>query len=298
MPKAAQRIIAAPSDKVPTMSWAVSGDGTRISYGQFGRPEGDPLLLLMGLGIDRWGWLRQRGALGARYRCITPDNRGTGRSDKPHDGYSLDAMADDAVAVLDHAGVGSAHVLGASMGGAIAQVLAVRHPDRVRSLTLACTAGRLHTWRRQLLTEWLELLEAHGRTAFARENLRWVVGARHLRRLWPAAALIAPLAVRAPVRGIRGHIESLLDVKPETYQALGVIVPDTLVITGSQDILTPVADAEELVEQIPGARLEVVLGAAHGFMVTRAADFNRRVLSFLETATKAQRGLVEHQKRG
>ncbi len=282
----------AKSDSVLDVATVVSGDGTRISYGQFGRSEGDPLLLLMGLGIDRWGWVRQRGAFGARYRCITPDNRGTGLSDKPEDGYSIDVMAEDAVAVLDHAGIGSAHVLGASMGGAIAQVLAVRHPDRVRSLTLACTAGRLHTWRRQLLHEWLELLEARGRTAFARENLRWVVGARHLRRLWPAAGLIAPLATRAPARGIRGHIQALLDIRPDTYEALGMPIPDTMVMTGSQDILTPVADAEDLVEQIPGARLEIVLGAAHGFMVTRAAEFNRRTLSFLESATKAQRGLV------
>ncbi len=274
------------------MSSVVAGDGTRISYGQFGRAEGDPLLMLMGLGIDRWGWVRQRGALGARYRCITPDNRGTGLSDKPEDGYSLDVMAEDAIAVLDHAGVSSAHVIGASMGGAIAQVLAVHHPDRVRSLTLACTAGRLHTWRRQLLDEWLDLLATRGRTAFARENLRWVIGARHLRRLWPAAAVVAPLAVRAPVRGIRGHIQALLDVRPETYEALGAIVPQTMVMTGSQDILTPVADAEELVDRIPGARLEIVLGAAHGFMVTRAADFNRRTLSFLESATQARRGLV------
>ena len=274
------------------MSTVLSPDGTRISYGSFGRAEGDPLLMLMGLGIDRWGWLRQRGALGARYRCIAPDNRGTGLSDKPEDGYSLELMAEDAIAVLDHAGIGSAHVMGASMGGAIAQILAARHPERVRSLTLACTAGRLHTWRRQLLTEWLELLENEGRTTFARENLRWVVGARHLRRLWPAAALIAPLATRAPVRGIRGHIQALLDVDPASYEALGTLTAETLVMTGSQDILTPVADAEELAERIPGARLEIVLGAAHGFMVTRSAHFNRKVLAFLESSTKASRGLV------
>ena len=95
-------------------------------------------------------------AFGRRYRCFALDNRGTGRSDKPPGPYSLDQMALDAIAVLDAEGVDRAHVIGASMGGVIAQIIGVLHPDRTRSLVLACTACRHHPWRRELLQEWAD----------------------------------------------------------------------------------------------------------------------------------------------
>ena len=114
-------------------------DGTRINYWLGGRRDGEPLLMIQGLGADTRGWTFQRRALGARYRLIAVDNRGVGRSDRPSGPYELTTMADDAMAVLDHAGYGSAHVMGASMGGAIAQLVGVQHPERVRSLILACT---------------------------------------------------------------------------------------------------------------------------------------------------------------
>src|SRR5215212_7863258 len=101
---------------------------------------GDPLLLIMGLGATLEWWARLRPSLTARCRTILFDNRGVGRSDVPAGPYSIPAMADDAAAVLDAAGVGSAHVFGLSMGGYIAQELILRHPGRVRSLILACTS--------------------------------------------------------------------------------------------------------------------------------------------------------------
>ena len=109
--------------------------------------------MIQGLGADKHGWTLQRLALAPGYRTVALDNRGAGRSDKPHGPYSLEQMADDAMAVLDDAGIESAHIVGASMGGAIAQIVALKHPERVRSLTLACTACRNHPWRRELLGE-------------------------------------------------------------------------------------------------------------------------------------------------
>src|SRR5436190_12874226 len=124
------------------MAFTWGADGTRIHYDDFGRRDGEPLLMIQGLGADRRGWLMQRRALGARYRCVALDNRGVGRSDKPPGPYDLSVMAADAVAVLDDAGIERAHVIGASMGGVITQIIGVMHADRVRSLTLACTACR------------------------------------------------------------------------------------------------------------------------------------------------------------
>ncbi|MEJ7582950.1 MAG: alpha/beta hydrolase [Acidimicrobiales bacterium] len=110
------------------MAFTRGADGTRIHYDVWGQRQGEWLLLIQGLGADIRGWIAQRHALGARYRCIALDNRGVGRSDRPDGPYDLEVMAADAVAVLDAAGIASAHVMGASMGGILAQILAVGHP--------------------------------------------------------------------------------------------------------------------------------------------------------------------------
>ena len=130
------------------MAMARANDGTRLHFQVLGRRGAPPVLLIAGLGQELTGWTLQRLAFASRYCTIAFDNRGVGRSDKPAGAYSLIEMADDAVAVLDALGIDSAHVVGLSMGGAIGQVLAVRHPDRLRSLTLVCTACRNHPWRR------------------------------------------------------------------------------------------------------------------------------------------------------
>ena len=124
------------------MTYVRASDGVRLHYSVTGRPGGAPVVMIQGLGADKHLWDLQRLALAPRYRTIALDNRGAGRSDKPFGTYSITQMADDVITVMDHAGVADAHVVGASMGGVIAQVLAVLHPERVRSLTLACTACR------------------------------------------------------------------------------------------------------------------------------------------------------------
>ena len=113
-------------------------DGVKIYWEETG--AGDPLLLIMGLGATLEWWQRLIPVLSPHYRTIVYDNRGVGRSDVPPGPYPIPVMAADAVAVLDAAGVESAHVFGASMGGMIAQELALNYPSRVRSLILGCTA--------------------------------------------------------------------------------------------------------------------------------------------------------------
>lgn len=261
-----------------------AADGTRIFYDVFGRPDGEPLVLVMGLAVDRWGWVRQRAKLAGRFRCISIDNRGAGLSDKPHGSYDVFTMAGDIEAVLDAEGIDSAHLLGYSLGGVLAQVLTVRSPDRVRSLVLASTACRVKDWRREVLGEWSRLIEAHGVPAFAQENLRWVAAARHLRWITPLAPAFAPLLVRAPSHGVIGQIDALLGITEQVHEELRAVEVPTLVLVGSQDILTPVADSEEIAHRIRHARLQVISGAAHGAVVTDAAIFNQAVLAFYEDA--------------
>ena len=129
-----------------------------------------------------------------RYRTIALDNRGAGRSDKPFGRYDLEEMADDAVAVLDAAGVDRAHVMGASMGGAIAQLVALRHPERVQSLILACTACSNHQWRRELLSEWAAIANERGMGEMAKRAAHWVMAPRSVRRFWPVVGWFGPLA--------------------------------------------------------------------------------------------------------
>lgn len=266
------------------MPFAEAADGTRIAYSLAGRRDGEPLLMIQGLGADARGWTFQKRAL-SRFRLILVDNRGVGGSDRPPGPYDLEVMAADAIAVLDHAGYGSAHVMGASMGGIISQVLAVRYPDRVRSLVLACTACHHVEWRRELLQEWAEQAQAFGMREFVRRNLRWLLGTRSLRRLAPALAVLGPLAFSVPVDSFVAQVRAILDQDDSLRGELGTIAVPTLVIVGSQDVLTTQGDGEEIASLVPDAELAVIRGGAHLFQVEQAGAFNRTVGEFLTRVT-------------
>ena len=269
------------------MPYATASDGIRIHYAVTGRGSAPPVLLIQGLGADKHTWTLQRIALRMGYRVIALDNRGVGRSDKPHGSYALDQMAADAVAVLDHAGVERAHIVGASMGGAITQIIGVLFPERVRSLTLACTSCHNHPWRLELLQSWAEFATSHGMAKVASEAARWVIGPRSFRRLAPAVGWLGPLAFGNPAHGFAAQVDAIVGANDELADWLGAIDVPTLVLVGNQDILTPRGDSEELAERIPTAELVVVSGAAHGFMVEHFSTFNRLLLDFLRRAERS-----------
>lgn len=270
------------------MPYARSTDGIRVHYEVFGRPSAPAVLMIQGLGADKHGWDMQRFVLAARYRVIALDNRGAGRSDKPFGHYSLEQMADDAISVLDAVGVEQAHVVGASMGGAISQIVALKHPHRVRSLTLACTACRNHPWREELLTSWATRASEQGMGAMTREAARWVIGPRSFRRLLPAFGWLGPLAMGRPTHAFVAQVRAILATDATMADQLSSITVPALVMVGNQDILTPRGDSEELAERLPNAELVVISGAAHGFMVEHASTFNRVLLEFLGRVTAAQ----------
>jgi 3-oxoadipate enol-lactonase len=263
------------------MPFTTAVDGTALHYEVTGRHDGPPLLLIQGLGADSRGWVLQQAALGRHFRCITFDNRGVGKSDKPSGPYDLEVMAGDAVAVLDAAGIESAHVMGASMGGVIAQIIGVRHPQRVRSLVLACTACRHLPWRRELLEDWQRTAREKGMSALIGRSFRWLVGPRFYRRLAVPVRLFGGLILRAPAAAFCSQIDAILAMSDDMRHELSSINVPALVIVGTQDILTPLADSEELAERIRGAELVVLHGAAHALMVDRPHEFNRSVDEFL-----------------
>jgi 3-oxoadipate enol-lactonase len=282
------------------MTYIRSADGVRIHYQVTGRPSGPPILFIQGLGADKNGWNLQRLASAPWYRAVALDNRGAGRSDKPHGAYTLEQMADDAVAVLDHAGVDAAHVVGASMGGAISQIVAVKYPERTRSLTLACTAGRNHPWREELLRSWRDSALERGIGSMGHEAARWVIGPRSFRRLLPAIGWLGPLALGRPAHSFAAQCDAILaagELHQDLIDRLPEITIPTLVMVGNQDILTPRGDSEDLAATIPTAELVVISGAAHGFMVEHATTFNRVLLEFLGRAERSYQATVAERHR-
>jgi 3-oxoadipate enol-lactonase len=270
------------------MTYARASDGVRLHYEAFGRRNLPAVLMIQGLGADKHGWDMQRFTLARNYRVIAFDNRGAGRSDKPFGPYSMEQMADDAVAVLDHAGVESAHLVGASMGGAISQVTCLRHPTRVLSLTLACTACRNQPWRRELLERWMQTAQERGMGAMTSEAARWVMAPRSFRRLVPTFGWLGPFAMGRPAHSFVAQIRGILAASDELAEQLHNVHVPTLVIVGNQDILTPRGDSEEIADRIPGAELVVISGAAHGFMFEHASTFNKIVKEFLHRVSQAQ----------
>ena len=250
---------------------------TSIDYDIHG--EGPPLILIGGLGFGRWGFFKQIPALSRHFRTITFDVRG----ERDLNGGVADLVA-DVVALLDHLRIKKTHVLGTSLGGFVAQELALRRPDLVDRLILVCTSygGRgpktMSPWalsdmiglpslsveravRRSLETATSEAYRAKHPEEFE-QIVRW--------RLADSPSLSAYYEqMRAGAR---------FDVSRD----VGSITSPTLVIHGALDRYVPVANAAALAEAIPSAKLRVLDDAGHLVFIERFADVNREVVTFLK----------------
>jgi pimeloyl-ACP methyl ester carboxylesterase len=225
--------------------------------------DGPPLLLIQGLGYPRWGWEPIVGPLSRPYRVITFDNRGIGDSDAPPGPYDTAMMAADAVAVLDAAGVPRAHVMGASLGGMIAQRLVLDHPERVDRLVLACTTpgGRAAY---PLPAATLALIrEASGLPP--REAVRRFT-ANALAQ--PPPGLVEEMTARRlarPQDPAAWQAQSAASLGHDVLDRLGEIAAPTLVLHGTADRVVDPRNAPLLAERIPHARLELLDGLGHLF---------------------------------
>jgi 3-oxoadipate enol-lactonase len=270
------------------MPFVHATDGTRIHYEVTGKSGATPVLMIQGLGASKNAWNLQRIAMATRFRIISFDNRGAGRSDKPTEPFTLEQMADDALAVLDAAGIETAHVVGASMGGVISQIVAVKYPHRVRSLTLVCTACRNHPWRQELLQSWAKTAADKGMIEVGKEAAQWVMSPRSFRRLVPAFTWMGPLAALRPRHSFVSQIDAIMNTREDLVDQLSTITAPTMVIVGNQDILTPRGDSEEIAERIPNSELVVISGAAHGLMMEHSPTFNKILIEFLQRTELAR----------
>jgi 3-oxoadipate enol-lactonase len=241
----------------------------RLAWHEQGPSEpgapGEPVLMIMGLAASSRLWYRLVPWLSRRHRVILFDNRGTGSSPPVRSRLTMSSLAGDAVAVLDEAGVDSAHVIGATMGGMIAQHIALDHRDRVRSLVLACTTpgGRSGAppWRMLAVSALRPVLGS--RRTFP--LVAPVLYARRTREARPArlredlerrmADNTSAVTMYAQMRAITGH-----DTRARLAELAGL---GTLVVHGLEDALIPPDRGRELAELIPGARLELVPYCGH-----------------------------------
>ena len=246
---------------------------------------GDPLLLIQGLGQSSWVSRFHRAGLVERWRTIVFDNRGTGRSSKPPGPYSIEQHADDAVAILDALGMDQAHVLGHSMGGYIAQALALRHPERVRSLVLVGTSAGAPTHApvpRETLDAWLANADRPPE-AFARATafLSFAPGWTDEHPDEYEAFLTARLEHPTPPECFRAQLDATT-VWLEAGAPVEKIMAPTLVVHGDADRVVPIANGRGVAARIPRARLAVVPGAGHYVMLEDPDGFNALVARFLE----------------
>ena len=245
------------------------------------RGSGPDVLLIAGLGDPAEAWQPQLDALADRYRLTAFDNRGVGRSPLPDEPLSVATMADDAAAILRALDVPAAHVAGFSMGSAIAQELALRHPQLVRSLVLVSTCARPDALFRSQLACWRWLAEAApSERAFLEVFFTWVYTPRAHADGTVDQLIGEALAFphQQTVEAFQAQLDACL--AHDTADRLARIAVPTLILAGELDTILPPRVGRLVAAEIPNARFELMPGEAHQPFQEAPDEFNARVDTF------------------
>jgi 3-oxoadipate enol-lactonase len=253
----------------------------RIHWESYGKKE--PLLLISGVSGGTWSWEENIEAWSPHFRVIVFDNIGAGRSSKPNRPYTIEEMADHAAAVLDAAGVKQAGVVGLSMGGMIAQELALRHPDRVYRLVLGCT----HCGGSQRIPPHPNVIQrfANNKGLSPEEiidkNLTLLVTPQFLRsgsdtlKRYKERQLNAPFQ---PDYALKRQLEAI--GRFDVCKRIDNIQVPTLILTAEHDMLVPPENGRLLSIHIPGAVEKSFAGAGHLIYLECAQNFIETVMNF------------------
>ncbi len=260
----------------------VHTNGITMHYEE--RGSGDPLLLIMGITAPGGVWEVHANDWSKDFRCIIPDNRGVGYTDKPEGPYTSAMMADDYAGLLDALGIEKVRVVGCSMGSIITQQLCLRHPEKVQSSVLMCTWGRCDAYAKSVFSH-MKTIKARLTPTEFMEYIHLLIFAKDH---WDAND--TDLA--------QGRIHAGLDQNPQPLHGLeaqaaactehnvmdqlkNVKCPN-LVIGGEDDIFTPRWMSEEVHAALPDSEIHLYPGAGHGFHFERTSDFNPRVAEWLK----------------
>ena len=264
----------------------VKVNGINIGYGVDG--YGEPLILLMGFSGGRRHWFFQMHAFKKHYQVVTIDNRGVGDTDKPSESYDIEAMADDTIGVMNHLGIDKAHILGTSLGGVIAQEIAINYPERVRKLILAST----HPGGSEMEEARSEMQRALGLgESFSKEDIRSIDVMKFMSTVTALAfnkrlyrLILVPLsriyAKSIGFEGLMGQFEAVTGCN--TLDRLHMIKAPTLVITGTEDRVVPPLSSDVIASRIPNAKLVKLDGGSHAIQMEMSRRFNKEVLNFLK----------------
>ncbi len=265
----------------------VTNEGAELYWEAHG--QGDPVLMIMGLSFTHEMWFRVLPALSSLYRAVVFDNRGMGKSSVPRGPYSIRQMARDAYTVLRAAGYSRAHVIGASMGGMIAQELALMYPPAVRSLQLACTT---HSG---LFGRWPDLRCVPWKTSYWLKSYASMERERAFMKLLyaettPLERIEEDMRVRCSCQcETKGFINQFAGILMwSAYRRLPLLRVPAMVVHGRQDRLVPVANGRAVARRIPGARFEIVENAAHIMTTDQPQICSRMMLDFLAGITGSE----------
>jgi pimeloyl-ACP methyl ester carboxylesterase len=254
------------------------GHDVRLTHREQG--QGEPLLLIMGLGADGSAWDPHVAEWSKRFRCLAVDNRGAGRSPAPPGPYSTAEMADDYARLARRLNLEGLRVVGISMGGAIAQELALRHPDLVSKLVLVATWARLTPYPREVFAHLARIRASVPPDVFTRTLQLWIWSPA-----WFDAHLDELVAEQEAADGAMPQpafdAQAAACITHDTSARLAQIRVPTLVTAGDRDVFVPPALSNELADGIPRAELEVFSGWAHTHHWEDLDRFNALVREWL-----------------
>jgi len=259
-------------------------NGINMYYEVHGK--GVPLVMIQGFAGNHQAWFFQTPVFKKYYKVIIFDNRGIGRTDKSSEPYTIETMAEDVIGLMDYLNIDKAHVLGLSLGGMVAQEIAISYPERVSKLVLGSTfAGR------EINDVHPEMMRALGiregstnidvKSIDFRKLMNFMVSSAFNTRLF--RMVLVPLSKRSMKSiDVNGYLEQMAAVAGyDTLDRLHLIKAPTLVITGTGDRIVSPGMSDLIASRIPNAKLVKIKGGSHAFFMEMRGRFNKEVLGFL-----------------
>ena len=264
------------------MPHATVRSGVSLYYEWHGDHDGDPVIFIRGTGADSSRWMPQVQEYAGRYRCLIFDNRGSGKSDAPAGPYSVDMMVDDAIGLMDALSIESAHLSGLSLGGAIAQAIALQAPARVTTLQLHGTWARTYGYARMYLSLLKRFLLEGGLDLYYEGALLYLFPPDYITEQPDRTAEILRAMKKnsSPEQGLLGQLDA--NLTHDVLDQLDQIAVPTLITVGELDMCLPPYYARELHGAIRGSELVVFEGGSHLFGLQDPATFNRVTLQWLD----------------